>query len=231
MSATASDLIQAAEKYLGIKEAPPDSNNVVFNTRYYGKAVSGAAYPWCCAFQWCLFQDVGASELFYGGQKTASCTTLYNWYKRWGQTVAKESIQPGDLVFFVFDGNKKGVMNHIGLCVAVEPGYVTTIDGNTGTTNEANGGAVMRRRRALRYVGGAARPAYAAQEATKGEDGMKLYQFVSELPYGQEAVTRAIQQGYIKLDKTGAMGLWEPNLQTVILMDRAGLFDRPAVRE
>ncbi len=231
MSATVSDLLQAAEKYLGIKEAPPGSNNVIFNTRYYGRAVSGEAYPWCCVFQWCLFQDVGAPELFYGGNKTASCTTLYNWYRRQMRTVPKTDIQPGDLVFFIFDGNKGGIMNHIGLCVAVEPGYVTTIDGNTGTANEANGGAVMRRRRALKYVGGVARPAYTAQKATKGENGMKLYQFVNELPYGREAVTRAIQQGFIKLDKTGAMGLWEPNLQTVILMDRAGLFDRPAVRE
>lgn len=229
MSVTAQALIAAAEKYIGTKEAPAGSNNVVFNTRYYGRAVSGSAFPWCCVFQWCLFQDAGAPELFYGGGKTASCTTLYNWYRRQGRTVEKTELRPGDLVFFVFDGNKRGVMNHIGLCVAVEPGYVTTIDGNTGTDSEADGGAVMRRRRALKYVGGAARPAYAAQEAEKGEEGMKLYRYVNELPYGREACTRAIQNGYIEMDESGAMGLWEANLQTVVLMDRAGLFDTPAM--
>ena len=199
---------------------------MIFNTRYYGREVSGKAYPWCCAFQWCLFQEVGAPELFFGGKKTASCTTLYNWYKRQGQTVTKKDIRPGDLVFFVFDGGKSGCMNHIGLCVAVEPGYVTTIDGNTGTTNEANGGAVMRRRRSLKYVGGAARPVYEKEE----EGGMKLYKYVKELPYGQDAVTKAINQGYITLNGDGSMGLWEANIQTIILMDRAGLLDKPAIK-
>lgn len=226
MSATAQDLIQAAERYIGIKESPPDSNKVIFNTRYYGREVSGPSYPWCCVFQWNLFQDVGAPELFYGGQKTASCTTLYNWYKQNGQAVGKADIRSGDLVFFAFDGNTSGVMNHIGLCVSAEPGYVTTIDGNTGTLNEANGGAVMRRRRSLKYVGGAARPAYSDPEE---EQGMKLYRYVNELPYGKESVTKAIQNGYVKLAKDGSMGLWEPNIQTIILMDRAGLLDKPAI--
>lgn len=226
MSTTAETVIKCAEKYLGIKEYPPDSNNVTFNTRYYGREVSGPAYPWCCAFQWCLFQDAGAPELFYGGKKTASCTVLYNWYRSQGQTVPEDKLQPGDLVFFVFDGGKSGCMNHIGLCVAVEPGYVTTIDGNTGTSNDANGGAVMRRRRSLKYVGGAARPAYEKEK----EVGMKLYRYVDELPYGKDEVTRAIRNGYIKLREDGSMGLWECNIQTVILMDRAGLFDKPAAK-
>lgn len=124
------------------------------------------------------------------------------------------------------DGNKVPFMNHIGLCVAVEPGYVTTIDGNTGTTNEANGGAVMRRRRSLKYVGGAARPVYEKEE----EGGMKLYKYVKELPYGQDAVTKAINQGYITQNEDGSMGLWEANIQTIILMDRAGLLDKPAIK-
>lgn len=218
--ATVKELIQAAEKYLGITESPAGSNNVIFNTRYYGREVSGSAYPWCCAFQWCLFQDVGAAELFYGGGRTASCTTLYNWYRRQGQTVSRNDLKPGDLVFFVFDGNKNGVMNHIGLCVAVEEGYVTTIDGNTGSGNEANGGAVMKRRRALKYVGGAARPNYAEEEE------MKIYHFVEEMPeWAQSAATKAIQQGIIKMDSTGAVTVYEQNLQPLVWMERLGLLD------
>lgn len=61
------------------------------------------------------------------------------------------------------------------------------------------------------------------------EPEMKLYQYVKDLPYGQEAVIRAIQSGHVKLNKDGSMGLWESNIQTVILMDRAGMFDRPAI--
>lgn len=221
--ATAKDLIQAAEKYLGITENPAGSNNVIFNTRYYGREVSGSAYPWCCAFQWCLFQDVGAAELFYGGGRTASCTTQYNWYRRQGQTVSRNDLRPGDLVFFVFDGNKNGVMNHIGLCVAVEEGYVTTIDGNTGNGNEANGGAVMKRRRAWRYVGGAVRPAY---ETEREDEEMKLYHYVAEMPeWAQSAATKAINRGVIGMDDTGAVNVYEVNLQTIVWLDRMGLLD------
>lgn len=67
------------------------------------------------------------------------------------------------------------------------------------------------------------------EKEENGMNGMKLYRYVDELPYGKEAVTRAIQSGHIKRDASGAMGLWEPNLQTVILMDRAGMFDKPAI--
>lgn len=79
------------------------------------------------------------------------------------------------------------------------------------------------------FMDAAAWEAFKGRLAGKEETGMKLYKYVNDLPYGQEAVTRAIQSGYIKLDNSGAMGLWEPNLQTVILMDRAGMFDKPAI--
>lgn len=65
----------------------------------------------------------------------------------------------------------------------------------------------------------------------KEDEEMKLYRYVNELPYGKESVTKAIQNGYIKLNPDGSMGLWEPNLQTVIMMDRAGMLDKPAVND
>ena len=217
------DLLELARSQLGVKEAPAGSNRVKYNTAYYGREVSGGAYPWCCAFIWWLFREAGAPELFYGGGKTASCTLLYGWYKRQGQAVGDAEIRPGDLVFFNFDGNP-AVMNHIGICEKVEPGYVTTIDGNTGTTNEANGGAVMRRRRALKYVGGVARPKY------EEEEEMKIYQYVADLPKDwQAAVTKAINLGIIKMDGSGAMMLYESNAPMFTYLDRLGLLDKPAV--
>ena len=219
------DLLELARSQLGVKEAPAGSNRVTYNTAYYGREVSGGAYPWCCAFIWWLFREAGAPELFYGGGKTASCTTLYGWYKRQGQAVEKVELRPGDLVFFNFDGNP-AVMNHIGICEKVEPGYVTTIDGNTGTANEANGGAVMRRRRALKYVGGVARPKY------EEEEEMKIYRYVADLPKDwQAAVTKAINLGIIKMDGSGAMMLYESNAPVFTYLDRLGLLDKPAREE
>lgn len=207
------------------------TNRVKYNTAYYGREVSGPGYPWCCVFQWWLFREAGAGALFFGGGKTASCTALWNHYKKTGQTVDRTDVRPGDLVFFVFDGGESGCMNHVGLCEKAEPGFVTTIDGNTGS-DESNGGAVARKRRALRYVGGVARPAYDALDTPgeeKGEEDMKLYKKVEEMPsWAQPAARKAIRNGYIKRNAAGEAGVWEPSLQALVWLDRAGLLDVPA---
>ena len=152
---TAEKILEIARSQLGIKENPPNSNRVKFNTAYYGQEVSGSAYPWCCAFVWWVFREAGASRLFYGGKKTASCSTLLGFHK--AQAV-RENYLPGDIIFFNFDGKRN--TQHVGICEGWDGRYITTIDGNTAPTNEANGGAVMRRRRAKKYIVGAYRPAY-----------------------------------------------------------------------
>ena len=53
---TAEKILEIARLQLGIKENPPNSNRVKFNTAYYGQEVSGRAYPWCCAFVWWVFR-------------------------------------------------------------------------------------------------------------------------------------------------------------------------------
>lgn len=58
---------------------------------------------------------------------------------------------------------------------------------------------------------------------------MRLYQYAQETPeWAREAVGKAIRNGYVKMDETGAMSLWEVNLQPLVWMDRAGLLDKPA---
>lgn len=172
---TASKLLEIATSQLGTKESPAGSNRVKYNTAYYGREVSGDTYPWCCVFQWWLFQQGGAPDLFYGGGKTASCTTLYRYYQQNGQTIPTQEAKPGDLIFFTFSEEDKaqGIRNHVGICESNETGSITTIDGNTGTTNEANGGAVMRCVRSWRYVTGVARPKY-EEEKMSVEEAKKV---------------------------------------------------------
>ena len=159
---TAEKILEIARLQLGIKENPPNSNRVKFNTAYYGQEVSGSAYPWCCAFVWWVFREAGASGLFYGGKRTASCSTLLGFHK--AQAVQGDYL-PGDIIFFNFDGKKN--TQHVGICEAWDGQYITTIDGNTAPTNEANGGAVMRRRRAKKYIVGAYRPTYEEDTMTE----------------------------------------------------------------
>ncbi len=159
---TAETILEIARSQLDIKENPPNSNRVKFNTAYYGQEVSGSAYPWCCAFVWWVFREAGASGLFYGGKRTASCSTLLGFHK--AQAV-RENYLPGDIIFFNFDGKRN--TQHVGICEGWDGQYITTIDGNTAPTNEANGGAVMRRRRAKKYIVGAYRPAYEEDTMTQ----------------------------------------------------------------
>ena len=163
---TAQDIIEILEKEVGIKESPANSNNVKYNTAYYGRKVSGSAYPWCCAFVWWVFQQAGASDLFYGGRKTAHCATLLDYHKKVGQSVTG-NYKPGDVIFFNFSGGTSA--KHVGVCIEYNKtkGTITTIDGNTGTSNEADGGAVMYRTRSIKYIVGAYRPAYDNAAAVK----------------------------------------------------------------
>ena len=166
--ATANDILNLAISYLGAKEDPPNSNNVIFNTHYYGGPVHDQSLHWCAAFVWDIFRMAGASGLYYGGKKTASCSTLWAYHKGQGQAVTDFNFRPGDVVFFDFSG-RKAKTEHVGIVESVGGGTITTIDGNTSPTSEANGGAVMRRKRALQYVSGGYRPRYDVEQKEDDE--------------------------------------------------------------
>jgi hypothetical protein len=147
--AASEDLLALARREIGTKEQPAGSNRVKYNTAYYGWEVSGRAYPWCCVFLWWLFRMCGASALFYGGARTASCGTLMDYARRNGLLVTKD-YRPGDLVFFRFSGS--GGPEHVGIVEESRGETLVTIEGNTGAGNDTNGGQVQRRQRQRRFV-------------------------------------------------------------------------------
>lgn len=197
-------VIAAARSYIGVCESPPDSNNVIFNTEYYGRAVSGDAYPWCCVFVWYVFSVTGLSPLFYGGGKTASCTVLMNWAKSHGQFVSK-GFQPGDLIFYNFSGDT-GLAEHIGIATTAKVASVVTVEGNTGSASDTDGGEVMERERSLSYAIGALRPAYAAdpiitqsQNKEEEDDMATRYNTLAELPsWAADAIKELIAGNFLQ---------------------------------
>ena len=156
--ATAQQLLDIARAELGTTESPAGSNNVMYNTAYYGRDVYDGLwdteFPWCVVFIWWCFRQAGAAELFYGGYRTASCRQLLSYHKRQAVT----DYQPGDIIFYNFHG--KATAEHVGICESAGGSSIVTIEGNTGVGNDANGGAVMRRTRSLGQIVGAYRPAY-----------------------------------------------------------------------
>ena len=56
--ATAEKILEIARSQIGTRESPANSDNVKYNTAYYGREVSGK-YPWCAVFVWWVFREAG----------------------------------------------------------------------------------------------------------------------------------------------------------------------------
>lgn len=154
---TLNDLLAVAEKQLGIKESPPNSNKVRYNTWYYGREVSGKDYPWCMVFcQWCFDQAKVMVPV-----RTSSCSTMLDYTKRTKTYVDRDHLHPGDLLLFNFNNpTSTTVATHCGILKNQNGRNLKVIEGNTGVGNDTNGGMVMIRERLTSQVVGAFRPIF-----------------------------------------------------------------------
>lgn len=214
-------LMTLARKQIGVKESPPHSSNVPYNQAYYGGRVNNPKLHWCVTFLWWCFHQVGLGYLFYGGKKTASCSTLYGYHKG-AQEVSVFDAKPGDLVFFDFTGKKKRT-EHIGLCIEFDGDTIVTIDGNTGTTSEANGGCVMERRRNVKFVSHVIRPAYPKE---KEDTTMEIITNFSDLPeWAKPAVKWAQEIGLIQGNEHGGLSIYRASLQPLVFQYRLHMME------
>ena len=190
---TVNQVLVLAQSQVGTTEYPPNSNNVVYNTAYYGHEVSGSAYPWCAVFVWWCFAQFTPCLV----KKTASCMDMAQWFKDNGQWHASPKV--GDVVFFKFNTNTRWT-NHVGIVKEVIDGGVKikTIEGNTSVTSDDNGGAVMERTRTSNIVG-YGRPQYDDNTPVNPDDDDK-----GKYVYGID-VNQA--QGVIDFDKVKAAGI------------------------
>lgn len=157
---TAETVLAAARRELGTKESPANSNRVKYNTWYYGREVSGAAYPWCMVFvQWC-FAQAGAAKLL--PLRTASCGALMRAAKKAGLWVEGD-FRPCDVVIYDFPGGAD--TDHCGIVESVRAAGITAIEGNTSQAgSQSNGGEVCRKNRKYSLIVGAVRPKFEEDE-------------------------------------------------------------------
>ena len=216
--ATERDILRIAEAEVGYRENPAGSNRTKFGA-WYG--LDGQ--PWCMMFiQWVLRQ-AGAESML--PERTASCTALMRAAKAAGQWVT-DGFCPGDVVIYDFSG-KKRQPQHCGLVEAVQEGFVTAVEGNTGVGNEANGGAVMRRKREMFLVLGAVRPKY------EKEGESMTYQHLKDIPEKFRPIVETLMNaGIIQgdgSDRTGngdVIGLTHEQVRTLVFVYRGGGFDK-----
>ena len=212
-------VIELATKDLGYTESPPGTNN-----NKYGKAYGINNVPWCVQCQWYWFKEAGESMAFFGNGKTASCTTLYRWYKEQGQTVPIVDIQPGDIVLLNFHHTSSH--EHCGLVISVtnKPNRmfsITTIEGNTSPGLEGsqdNGGCVAKKIRYASQITGVCRPMYTEEKPMI--DDISGHWAEKSI---KKAKTKAIMKGYPD-------GSFKPDqdltrAEFVTVLDRLGLLD------
>ena len=217
--ATVNELLGIARKQIGVSEAPPDSNNVRYNTWYYGREVSGSAYPWCAVFvQWC-FAQAGVKL----PKRTASCGDLMRAAKAAGCWVTAD-FQPGDVVIYDFSG-KRQTTEHCGIVEVVLPGYgVQAIEGNTSEAgSQSNGGMVCRKNRPGKYIVGAVRPVF---DKEKEEDDMVIYKTLNDVPsWYKAAVQKAMDKDALKGTSGKEINVSEDLCRTLTVLDRLGRLD------
>lgn len=163
---TVKELLAIARKQTGVAECPPESNNVRYNTWYYGREVTGGAYPWCMVFvQWC-FAQAGV----HLPRRTASCGELMRAAKAAGCWVVRD-FRPGDVVIYDFSGKQK-TTQHCGIVEEVLPDWgVRAIEGNTSRSgSQDNGGMVCRKDRRGTYIIGALRPVFDPEKEEEAMD-------------------------------------------------------------
>ena len=195
--ATAEKVLAIAREELGVKESPANSNRVRYNTWYYGREVSGAAYPWCMVFVQWVFAQAGALKLL--PKRTASCGDLMRAAKAAGQWVTKD-YRPGDVVIYDFPGG--AATDHTGIIEKVTLTGVVAIEGNTSQAgSQSNGGMVCRKTRPYSQIVGVVRPNY--QKEDKRMDN-------NPSPAHKEGVEWAVKNGILTGDAAGDLKLAKP---------------------
>ena len=131
-----------AKAWLGYTESPPGTNANVFGAWY------GMQYePWCAMFVSYCYEIAGPSPSFVAGSRYAYCPYILDdaYAGRNGLAVTLEPIA-GDLA--LFDWHDDATPDHIGIFERwVGTHTFESIEGNTSTSNDSNGGQVMRRKR------------------------------------------------------------------------------------
>lgn len=208
--ATDKDVLAVARKELGYTESPPVSNRTK-----YGKWFGLDGNPWCMMFiQW-VFAKAGV-EL---PEKTASCGAFMRAAQSAGRWVTGD-YHPGDVVIYDFHGG--AATDHCGIVTSVMPTGVRAIEGNTSTSSDANGGSVMERFRASKYIIGAYRPKYDDEEVKEVR-----YNTLDELSGNQiyYKVMSDLYQANIFRGKANGLDVSEDMVRVFVVNYRAGLYD------
>lgn len=124
--ASGQDLVKIAQAESGTKES--GTNNVKYNTWFYGHEVDGSNYPWCAVFvSWCADKAGITTDIM---PKTASAGYFAHYANQGhGEVFTNKNPEAGDL--FLINYNGSDWANHVGIVASCDGSNITTIEGNS----------------------------------------------------------------------------------------------------
>lgn len=152
---TVEAVLRVARSQVGVRESPFGSNQTK-----YGRAYGWNGVAWCAIFVWWVFRQAGADlkEMIGPGLQYTPTFAAHARAKGWVR-VNFEGARPGDIVFFDFPDSIHRIQ-HVGIVLRRSRSTMTCIEGNTSTSSDDNGGAVMERIRRADVVKVIYRPPY-----------------------------------------------------------------------
>lgn len=189
-------VVDVAISQIGVKESPYGSNNVKYNTWFYGKPVHGDRYSWCATYlDWC-FEQAGCGKLYphnanaaYGQDEIVSkCGGKWIMEQTANQERRKKYVRQqakvGDIVDFNFSNLNSTWRQHTEIVVGIDGDYLVCVGGNTSSGNgsQSNGGMVAKKDRHYKYVVSAARPAYTGTSTNSAKTSTKTSKTSTKVP-------------------------------------------------
>lgn len=204
----AKDVLKIAAGELGNTESPAGSNRTKYGV-WYG----WNGQPWCMMFvQWC-FAQAGLTL----PHRTASCSDMLSWYRKYQPERVVTVPQPRDIIIYNF--------GHTGIVESVAASTITAIEGNTSAGeagSQSNGGGVFRRKRSIALVTAYIRPYDKYEE----DDDMVTYKTLDDVPsWYKPAVQKAMDKDALKGTGGEEINVSEDLCRTLTVLDRLGKLD------
>lgn len=154
------NVLEEAKKHVGYVEGPKKDN-------MFGKWYGSNGTAWCAAFVSYVLNKAGYGATIKGAQTAKgfnSCGAGIKFFKAKKAWFPVSEAKPGDLVFFDWDHD--GEQDHVGIITFNDPAkkIVHTIEGNTSSASQSNGGTVQAKTRNYSVIMGVGRPAYPVEK-------------------------------------------------------------------
>lgn len=130
--------LDVARPEIGYHESPANSNKTKYGVWYGFNGV-----PWCAIFLSWVMYHAGMGDRY----RFASTSASIAWAKREGLWRTGVVPKPGWIAVRLWSSNT----GHTGIVEYTEGGYDVTIEGNTSSSDDRNGGIVQRRKRSRSF--------------------------------------------------------------------------------